>query len=323
MEKIPTNSALDSVGEINDKVELFQKQYNVNSKNFIYIIGKNLSLFVCMLVPLLMIGFIWVDFKELLIDTRMISDGIATVLLFAAGEIMMTQVGTGGGKLDDSYIEAKGTFEALLAEVAEVGTLLIGVFCNWQIDMELEQARRFRLSALKMTPKMYEEVEKLSYSELVEKIGKDKAKKIEEIKQLKPIELNEAILLFDGEYTARGGVSESAEAYLKNRWHLLASAIRWIFAGLLVINIAFTMTDDVTVARVIYTVFKLTVLLTNMARGYARGATAYNTVQVRNYKAKSNYLRQYLKFVKEKTYLKLGDKYGDVAELVGEEEIAA
>jgi hypothetical protein len=55
-------------------------------------------------------------------------------------------------------------------------------------------------------------------------------------------------------------------------------------------------------------------LLWRMARGFDRGARAFNTVQVKANKAKSNYLRQYLRFVEEKIYLKLGDKYGDISQ---------
>ena len=53
-------------------------------------------------------------------------------------------------------------------------------------------------------------------------------------------------------------------------------------------------------------------LLFRMAKGYNRGARAYNTIQVKNYKAKCNYLSMYDRFVQDKTYLKFGDKYGDI-----------
>lgn len=319
MEKIETSSPAMTVASENaDRVENFQKKYNVSSKNFAYIIGKNLTLFICMLVPLLLIGFVWVDFGEIIISTKMISDGIATVMLFAVGEIMMMQVGTGGGKLDAEYLESKKVFDALVIRVADIGTMLMPVFCNWQIDVEMEQAIRFRLSALRMTPQMWEEAKKLPYDDLKKKFGRDKAKKLIEINKLQPIELNEAVLLYGGEYSTRGGVPISADAYLRDKWHLAGLVLGWLFTGLLVFNVAFTMTSDVTLARVIYTVFKLTMLLFRMAKGYDRGARAYNTIEVRNCKAKCNYLRQYIKFIEEKTYIKLGDKYGDIGEFIEE-----
>lgn len=315
MEKIETSTPkVQTVKKSNDRVESFQEKYNVSSKNLIYVIGKNLTFYLCMLVPILLIGLIWVDFREMIIDTKMISDGIVTVMLFAVGELMAMQVGTGGGKLDAEYIEAKAEYDKLILQVSDIGTALMGVFCNWQIDLELEQAIHFRLSLLRMTPKMYEENKKLTPAALEEKYGKAKAKAIAKINELKPIELNEAILLYGGEYNARGGVPVSADAYLKDKWHLTGMVFGWIFTGLLVFNVAFTMTSDVTVARVIFTAYKLTMLLYRMAKGYNRGARAYNTIEVRNYKAKCNYLRQYIKFIEEKTYLKLGDKYKDLLE---------
>ena len=77
-----------------------------------------------------------------------------------------------------------------------------------------------------------------------------------------------------------------------------------------------TLTSDITIARVIYTVFKLTMLLFRMAKGYDRGARAYNTVEVMQLKAKTNYLRQYVRFMEDKIYLKFGDKYGDISQFV-------
>ena len=72
-------------------------------------------------------------------------------------------------------------------------------------------------------------------------------------------------------------------------------------------------------ARVIYTVFKLVILLFRMATGYGMGAKAFNTIEVRQIKAKCNYLRQYIMFIEDKIYLNLGDKYGDVKCFVGGE----
>ena len=94
-----------------------------------------------------------------------------------------------------------------------------------------------------------------------------------------------------------------------------------IFTGLLTVSVVVTLTSDITFARVIYTVFKLVMLLFRMAKGYDRGAWAYNTIEVRQLKAKSNYLRQYIKFIEDKLYLKLGDKYGDISALVNDEDV--
>lgn len=309
---------LELIEEASDKVKDFQKKYNINQKNFAYVLGKNLTLFICMLVPLLLIGFVWTDFKEIIISANMLSDGIITVMLLTVGELMMVRLGTEGGKLDTEYIEAKGVFDGLLDEIGVVGTMLMGVFCDWQIDLEMEQAVHFRLRMLRLPPKTWEEIKDKTPEELEAIYGKKKARKILNIINLKPIELNEAILLYNGEYAARGGVPISGDAFLKSKRNIISTVVACIFTGLLTVSVVVTLTSDITFARVIYTVFKLTMLLFRMAKGYDRGAKAYNTIEVRQYKAKSNYLRQYLKFIEDKTYLKLGDKYGDISAYINE-----
>lgn len=310
---------LERIEIATDKVSDYQKKYNVSQKKIAYIIGKNLTLFVCMLVPLLLIGFVWTDFGAIVLGPKMLSDGVLTVALFVVGEIMMTRLGADGGKMDTDYISAKGDFESAVTKVSEMGTMLLGVFCDWQIDVEMEQAIHFRLKMLRMTPKMWESVKNLTPEELEARFGKHRAKKMLEIINLKPIELNEAILLYNGEYTARGGVPESGDAYIRKKRHIIGTVLSCIFTGLLTVTVVVTLTSDVTIARVIYTVFKLTMLLFRMAKGYDRGARAYNTVEVRQLKAKTNYLRQYVRFIEDKIYLKLGDKYGDISQFVAED----
>ena len=310
---------LERIEMATDKVSDFQKKYNVSQKKISYIIGKNLTLFVCMLVPLLLIGFVWTDFGAIVLSPKMLSDGVLTVALFVVGEVMMTRLGADGGKMDTDYVTSKNEFDELVNKVGEVGSMLLGVFCDWQIDVEMEQAIHFRLRMLRMTPKMWEEVKNLPLEKLEARFGKKRAKKMLEIINLQPIELNEAILLYNGEYAARGGVPESGEAYIHKKRHIIGTVLACIFTGLLTVTVVVTLTSDITIARVIYTLFKLTMLLFRMAKGYDRGARAYNTIEVRQYKAKSNYLRQYIKFIEDKLYLKLGDKYGDISQFVGED----
>ena len=131
---------LERIEMATDRVTDFQKKYNVSQKKRAYIIGKNLTLFVCMLIPLLLIGFVWTDFGAIVLSTKMISDGALTVALFVVGEIMMTRLGADGGKMDTDYITAKDEFDSLVRRVGEVGSMLLGVFCDWQIDVEMEQA---------------------------------------------------------------------------------------------------------------------------------------------------------------------------------------
>jgi hypothetical protein len=89
--------------------------------------------------------------------------------------------------------------------------------------------------------------------------------------------------------------------------------------GLLTVSVAISLTADLTFARVMYTAFKVVVLLFRMARGYDRGARAYHTVETRQFQAKSNYLRLYIRFVEEKAYLRVGDKYEDLKCFINED----
>lgn len=309
------------IQDATDRVTDFQKKYNVSSKNFAYILGKNMTLFICMIIPLLMISFIWTEFGEIVFEPKLLSDGIITVLLFAVGETMMMKLGSDGGKLDTEYVEAKTEFDSLATKVGEVGTMLMGVFCDWQIDVEMAQAVKYRLRALKLTPQMWDEAKNLSYEELKKKYGKKKADKLMEINELEPIELNEAILLYNGASLSRGGVPVSGEEYLHSKSSVISMVVMCVFTGLLTVSVVLTLTSDITVARVIYTAFKLVMLLFRMAKGYSKGAMAYNTIEVRQYKARSNYLRQYIRFITDKTYLKIGDKYGDISCYVNDEAI--
>ena len=124
---------LERLEESTKKVEDFQKQYNINSKNIAYLVGKNLTLFVCMLLPLLMIGFIWTEFGNVIFQTKTIVDAVLTVTLFTVGEIMMTRLGTDGGKMDEEYLETKGVFEEFLQDTLNIGTIFMGVFCDGKL----------------------------------------------------------------------------------------------------------------------------------------------------------------------------------------------
>lgn len=291
----------------------FKHKYNSISKNVLRIVGANLTSFVCLLIPIVLIGLIWTDFSVQIFGPPMWLDGAVTVVMFIIGEMMAMRLGSDGGKLDKEYIDAKGEFEALVNKVNDLGTMLMGIFCEWQIDLELKQAFQYRLRMLRMTEKDYEDVKALPYDDIQKKYGKKKAKIIAEMGALEPIELNEAILLYDGEVTLRGGVPMGATQYLKKKELIVSMLFACCFTGFLTVSLLPVMTEDVSLARIVYTVFKLMMLFVRMAEGYSRGARAYNTIEVRSYKAKSNYLRQYVRFLDDKTYLKLGDKYGDIS----------
>lgn len=312
-------SDLERIPDKNDKLHNFQENYNTTTKTLVHILGTNLALFICILLPIFLIGFIWMDFGVLSFGWKYISDGVITVALFVIGEVMMMRVGADGGKLDADYISARSEFNKLLTRVYEIGTMLMPMFCEWQIDVELEQAIATRLRPLRLTREDWARLKDMSYSELVKTYGKRKAKRIVALNQLEPIDLSDSILLYDNASDfKRGGVPISGEAYMKSKTHSVEMILSCIFTGLLTVSVVMTFTSDISFARVMYTIFKLIVLLYRMAVGYGLGAKAYNTVEVRQLEVKSNYLRNYVRFVEDKTYLKIGDKYGDISCYINE-----
>lgn len=301
-----------------------QRDYNISSKNLVQIIGSNLTLFVCLLLPFLLIGFIWTDFGNPVLDVRLMSDGIVTLALFVIGEILMIQVGTTGGKLDDEYVNARNEFDRLVKEAHKVGTMFMSVFCEWQIDNELKQATATRLRYLRLTKEDWNKVKDMPHHLLVKKFGLKRAEKIMELNRLEPVELNESILLFNNaDALSRGGVPLSGEEFIYKKTHSVGMYTKAVFAALITISVAITLTSDISFSRVMFTAFKLVVLLYRMTKGYDVGAKAYNTVEVKQLNAKNNYLQQYIKFVENKIYLKLGNKYGDIDYLIEEEQTEA
>jgi hypothetical protein len=307
-------SELERIPEKKDRVVDFQTKYNTVTKSLAQILGKNIALYVCVLLPILLIGFIWTDFGAPELGLKYVSDGIITILLVVIGEIMMSTVGADGGKLDPEYITAKKMYADLVSKVNEAGTMFLSVFCEWQIDTELNQALTARLRVNRLTRADWDKIKEMPYKELKQKYGKKRAKKLIALHRLEPVELNEAILLFDNEddSLSRGGVPISGDGYINKKTHSFSMFFTSAFACLLTVSVAITLTSDITFARVVSTAVKIIVLLFRMARGYQMGAKAYNTVEVHQLNAKSNYLRLYLRFIEEKTYLKLGDKYGDI-----------
>lgn len=315
-------SDLERIPEKKDKLARFEEGYNTTTKTVAHLLGTNLALFICCLLPAFLIGFIWTDLKLIAFGWKYISDGIVTVMLFVIGEMLMMKVGADGGRLDPTYIAARKEFDTLLAKAHEVGTMFMSIFCEWQIDLELEQAILTRLRPLRFTREDWNKIKHMSYEDLEKTYGKKKAKRLIALNQLEPIDLHECILLYDdANNIKRGGVPLSGEAYMKKKTHSVEMVLSCIFTGLLTVSVVMTFSNDTSFARVMYTIFKLIALLYRMATGYSVGAKAYNTVEARQLEVKSNYLRNYIRFVEEKTYLKIGDKYGDISCYVKEDDV--
>lgn len=313
-------SELKRMEEPRDRFKDFQNNYNSTTKTVARLLSTNMILFVCLLLPVFLIGTVWTDFGAPEFSIKFVSEGIVTVGLFIVGESLMMRVGSDGGKLDPEYTTARDELAALIDKANGVGTMLMGIFCEWQVDLELKQATEVRLRRLKMTPEELESAKKMSRKQIVKKYGKLKAMRMFEYYNLEPIELNESVLMYDDAFDkSRGGVPLGGDSFLKKKmlsWQMMISCA---FTGLVTVSVVMTLTADANFSRVMYTVFKLIILLFRMVLGYNTGAKAYNTVEARQLKAKSHYLREYLRFVEDKTYLKIGDKYGDVACYISEE----
>lgn len=305
---------LERMNEPRDKFSDFQSKYNSTAKSIARLLSTNMILFVCLLLPVFLIGTVWTDFGAPEFSVKFVSEGIVTVALFIVGESLMMRVGADGGKLDPEYTTARDELGSLIDKANNVGTMLMSIFCEWQIDLELKQATEIRLRRLKMTPEELEEVKKLSHKQIIKKYGKLQAMRMFEYYRLEPIELNESVLMYDDAFDkSRGGVPLGGDSFLKKKMLSWRMVISCAFTGLVTVSVVMTLTADANFSRVMYTVFKLIILLFRMVLGYNTGAKAYNTVEARQLKAKSHYLREYLSFVENKTYLKIGDKYGDVS----------
>lgn len=313
-------SELQRMEEPRDRFKDFQNNYNSTTKTVARLLSTNMILFVCLLLPVFLIGTVWTDFGAPEFSIKFVSEGIVTVGLFIVGESLMMRVGSDGGKLDPEYTTARDELAALIDKANGVGTMLMGIFCEWQVDLELKQATEVRLRRLKMTPEELESAKKMSRKQIIKKYGKLKAMRMFEYYNLEPIELNESVLMYDDAFDkSRGGVPLGGDSFLKKKMLSWQMVISCAFTGLVTVSVVMTLTADANFSRVMYTVFKLIILLFRMVLGYNTGAKAYNTVEARQLKAKSHYLREYLRFVEDKTYLKIGDKYGDVACYISEE----
>jgi hypothetical protein len=294
------------------------KERNVRQKDLARIIGQNLSFYVCIMIPVLLVGLIWTDTSLPTFGWGLLSDGFLTVVLFVIGERSMLNVGVTGGKLDDEYIETRRSFRELVAKVKGIGVLMMEPFCDWQIDMELIRAKRTRLRRIGIKYDKYvAEYEGKTFTELKEAVGAEKAAKITEINLLKPIELNPDLLLTEG-YGSRDrrDIPDGAEKHIEKKKNGKVGLLVSVLTAIFTVAVTLALTEDVTLARVLYTAVKVIALLYRMAKGYSDGAKAYNTMEVRHLSAKIEYLTEYTEFMGNEIYLQIADKYPEIYTLL-------
>lgn len=320
-----------------------QKEYNKRQKRFSRVIGENFATIGLFLVMAIMIGSIWTEIGITSNWRRFIGEALTTIVLYILADVYSSTLGVRGGKLDDDYINDHEKYLSLRQKVREEGIVLMDVFCDWQIEVEYEHYLRRRCRELKIDYHDYIqnyhgksleelqnmfEIESVSGETFKKKVfstyknakTSSKAAKIFSLNQIKPIDLTPDILMTDGRVrNDRGGVSKGGEEYVDEHttgWkNIIVTALWAIFAAIPVI----TLISEFSLGMIIYTVFKIALMIYRMSSGYSRGAKAFNSVEPKHLQDKIKYLYLYLEFVDKKIYLKIKNKY-NIVELVGEED---
>lgn len=298
------------------------KDRNTRQKNLAKTIGQNLSLYVCILIPVLLVGLIWTETSLPTFGWGLLSDALLTVALFVIGERAMISVGIEGGKLDDEYLAVREKFRETVAKVKGLGVLMLEPFCDWSIDQELIHAKRTRLRRLGIKYEQWvAEYEQMPFDELKAAFGVETAAKLMEIKHLKPIDLDPDLLLTTGYGSKhRRYIPDGAEIYVEKKRYGKVGIVISALTALFTVAVTIALTEDVTIARVLYTAVKLIALLYRMSNGYNNGAKAYNTMEVRSLTAKIEYLDEYMEFLGKKLYLQIADQYPQIHLLTNAEK---
>ncbi len=324
-----------------DKLER-RKEYNRKQKGLSKVIGENFATWSLLMIIALMIVFIWTDIGLFASWTSFLGDALVTAVLYILADIICASyIGAKGGKLDDDYIQNHEEYLSVRKTVRSEGLSFMDVFCDWQIDLEYEFYIRKRCKELKIDYAEYmgkyngctlEELQAMFPLERStdedQKLGfwkrlkgrlfggirnaktSSKAAKIFALNQIKHIELTPDILMTDGKVrNQRGDVGESGEEHIERH------TIGWkhIFLTIIVVLVAvaptFALIQNFSFGMIVYTMFKIALMLFRMYRGYSRGAKAFNTIEPKHLQAKTKYLYLYLEFLRNKTYLDLADKY--------------
>lgn len=319
-----------------------QKQHNLRQKTLMKTIGENFAAYSLVAIAILMIGSIWSEVSVTSNWRKFIGDAIVTIVLYILADISASYIGTQGGKLDEDYIRTHDEYLSLRSKVLNVGVDLMNAFCDWQVDIEYEFYIRKKCKEFKIDykdyvenyrGKTYEELQALFPHEVIK--GEDlknkfsktisnvetssRATKIFILNQIEHIDLTPDILLTDGRVrNKRGSVNMSGEEYVEEHTvglnHIAITTIIAVVAAVPV----FTLAQEVSVGAIIYTIFKIALLLFRMYSGYSRGAKAFNTVEPKHLQDKIKYLYLYIEFLEKKTYLKLKDNYG-IIDIIGDQ----
>ena len=289
-----------------------RKQRNKRQRSVMRFIGENMASYGCILIVILMIGFIWTDMSWAIITEKTLIDGIVTITMFIVAQYLMTQNGVECGKECDVYVSHHEKYLSLRDNIYKLGTTLMYPFCDWRIDKEFEFYIRAKCKEYRIEYDDYETTySKMGLRELKQKMHTDLAVKVYALNQTRHIELTPEILLTDGvSKPEQGGVGISASEYVQRHTLSAKHIALTVVTGIICLLPVFLLHDQATWELIIYTVFKLIMLLLRMWSGFNNGARAYNTIEVLHLQAKIKYLNLYMEFVDKKIYATLDGKYG-------------
>ena len=313
-----------------------RKEYNIRQKRFAKTVGENFATVSLVAILALVVGSIWTEVSVFTNWQKFLGDALVSVVLYILADVCASYIGTQGGKLDDDYNRFHKEYLELRERVKQAGIVLLDMFCDWQIDVEYEYYLRRRCKDMKIDYKEYmsqyhgkslEELQAIFPLESFSEVGvkkkffagvnnvktSSKAAKVFALNQIEHIDLTPDILMTDGKVkNLRGNVSMSGEEYVEKhtvgKMHIAITAIIAIVVAIPV----FTLVQEFTVGAVIYTIFKLALMMFRMYTGYSRGAKAYNSVEPKHLQDKIKYLCLYLEFLEKRIYETLGDKYNVV-----------
>lgn len=301
-----------------------QKLRNDKSKYWTAIIGQNMSIAICFMIPVFLITLIWTETTLPKLGASLAMDTILTAALFIFAEWSAINVGVPSGKLDDDYLRVQDEFLKRKKEIKARGILKMGVFCDWQIDEELIGAKKAYCRKAKIDWRKYKaEMAGIDEKELIAKYGKVKGRIIWRINSLEPIELTPELILGEQKNGLRGGISIAGDEYVEQEKYKGSKILRSFFTIVFTVGIGFAFSPGITWGKIVFTVYRLIAVLIRMKVGFDKGAKAYNTVEVKHRESQIYYMDKYEEFIDTKgLYEAAAEKYGETIVPIKTKEIS-
>lgn len=280
-----------------ERMQERQKLRNDKSKYWAAMVGQNMSLAVCLMIPVFLVTLIWTETSLPALGASLAMETFLTAALFIFAEWAAINVGLPSGKLDDGYLAMQAAFATRKAEIKARGILKMGVFCDWQIDEELIATKKLLCRKQKLDFRTFStELSGLDEATLTARFGKVKGRAIKRIDELEPIELTPEMILGE-RHGPRGGISMGADEYVSEQKYGKLRLARSILAILLTVGVGFAFAPGVSWGRIVYTVYRLIAILIRMKTGFDKGARAYNDIEVKHLASRIYYLDKYEEFL--------------------------